>query len=211
LQNEPETGEPVLEELSDRLLIEYNSLFEAGDIFFAGKALEKAWRFVPGTKNKEKLAEQINTFKNDQVFLDYQEKLEEYLRKELKLKQAYTGKLADPDTAWWGKELSSLYYNLGACTDSMQADFYYRIKGFTGIILYSRINDLLRQGIYDENVQNLLVIYEQAEPASPDLFYFKALVAHRTGYDREARVLLDQAKALGFSDPERLKKDFQGF
>lgn len=211
LQDEPETGESVLEDLTDRLLSEYDSLLEAGDLFFAGKALEKAWYFVPGIKNKDKLAEQINTFKNNRVFINYQEKFEEYLNKELKLKQAYAGQLTDPDTAWWAKELNSLYHNIGSCTDSMQADFYYRIKGFTGIILYSRINDLLRQGIYDENVQKLLVIYEQAEPASPDLYYFRALAAYRTGHDREARVMLEQAKDLGFSDSERLKKDFQGF
>jgi pimeloyl-ACP methyl ester carboxylesterase len=211
LLNGQEAGDPVLEELADRLLSDYDSLFKAGDIFFAGKALEKAWHFVPGTKNKVKLAEQINTFKNNQVFLDYQEKFEAYLRKELKLKQAYAGKLADPDTAWWDKELSSLYDKLESCTDSMQADFYYRIKGFTGIILYSQINDLLRQGVYNEKVQKLLVTYERAEPESPDLYYFKALMAHHYGLEHKAFELLEKAKALGFSDAERIRKDFQGF
>lgn len=209
LRDSPDTDKSVLKGMADRFLTEYDSLLKANDLFFAGKALEKAWHFVPGTKDKEKIAEKIDAFKKMSAFTEYQEKFESFLRREIKLKQAYAGRLSDPDTAWWYREISSLQNNLENCTDSMQADYFYRLKGFTGIILYSQINDLLRQGIINEQVRKLLVIYEQAEPVSSDLFYFKALVQHRTGHDREARELLDEAIKKGFSDPERITRDFR--
>lgn len=210
LRDSPDMDESVLKDITDRFLNEYDSLLKANDLFFAGKALEKAWHFVPGTKDKEKITEKIDAFKKMPAFTEYQEKFESFLSREIKLKQAYAGRLSDPDTAWWRREVSSLQNNLGNCTDSMQADYFYRLKGFTGIILYSQINDLLRQGIVNEQVWKLLVIYEQAEPVSADLFYFKALVQHLTGHDREARELLDEATKRGFSDPERIKRDFIG-
>lgn len=204
------TEESVLENMADVFLSEYDSLSGANDLFFAGKALEKAWHFVPGTKSKERVSAKIDVFKKMPGFIDYQQKFESYLHKEIKLKQAYAGRMNDPDTAWWHQEIISLHNNISSCPDSMQADYYYRIKGFVGIIFFSQINDLLKKGVFNEQVRKLLYIYEQAEPGSPDLFYFKALVQHRTGHEKEAQALLAAAIKRGFSDHERMIQDFGG-
>ena len=105
------------------------------------------------------------------------QKFESYLQKELKLKQAYVSKLTDPDTIWWKKEIQSLNQNLLSCPDPVQEDFYNRIKGFIGIILYSQINSILQNDQITDELVKLLVIYELAEPESPDLTGFKARIS----------------------------------
>ena len=210
LRYQQDVDKSVLEDLSGKFLSEYDSLLQVNDLFFAGKALEKAWYFAPEEKDKERISGQIGTFKNMHAFTGYQDRFGSFLRKEIKLKQAYAERLNDPDTAWWRQEIGSLKSNINTCPDSMQADYLYRIKGFLGIILYAKINELLRQDFAGARLNKMLAIYEQVEPVSPDLFYFKALVQHRAGNEREAQELLNQAIKRGFSDTERIRQDFGG-
>ena len=96
----------------------------------------------------------------------------------MRLKQAYMDKLADPDTSWWKKEIQSLNQNILSCSDPVRKDFLYRLKGFIGILLYSQINTQLQQELDTDKLDRLLVIYEAAEPESPDLIKFKEQVQH---------------------------------
>lgn len=178
LKDEPDLPESISTRISEKMLMEYDSLLESNDLFFAGKALEKAWTFSPDIKDRTRISQMIDEFKNMPGWIDYNQKFENYLHKEFKLKQAYVDKLTDPDTIWWKKEITSLNQNLLACTDPVKKDFLYRLKGFIGIILYSKINAILQNDLLSDELIRFMVIYELAEPESPDLKEFKYRVQH---------------------------------
>lgn len=159
--------------ISEKMLMEYDSLLESNELFLAGKALEKAWIFSPDKKRKIRISQRIDDFKKMPGWTEYNRKFEGYLQKELRLKQAYADKLADPDTSWWKKEIQSLNQNIHSCSDPVKEDYLYRIRGFIGIILYSRINAFVQNGLYTDELARLLMIYELAEPESEDLIKFK--------------------------------------
>lgn len=138
-------------------------------------------------------------------FNDNKKKFESLLEKELILKKAYYDKLADPDTVWWYKEINTLRNRIRTCNDSTQKDFYFRLEGFVGIILHSRVNELLQKDLVDENLKNLLRIYEYAEQDVPEVPYFKALYNYKTGNYKDIKELLKTAIIRGFNDFERLK------
>jgi predicted esterase len=173
LKDEPGFPVTIPVRISEKMLLEYDRLKGSNDLFFAAKALEKAWIFAPDHRRKEHIARTIDEFKNTSRWLTYQREFEGYLQKELRLKQAYVDKLTDPETSWWKKEIQSVNQNLLSCSDPLEEDFLYRLKGFIGIILYSQINTLLQKDLYSPELDRMLVIYEMAEPESPDLAIFK--------------------------------------
>ncbi len=180
LKDELNYSSNSLAAISERLMQEYDSLLQSDDLFFAGKALEKALAFTNRPKNMSRISREIEHFRNTPEWIDYNKKFQSYLQKELKLKQAYASKLADPDTAWWKNEINSLNQNILSCSDQVQEDFFYRVQGFIGIVLYSRINTLLQNNVLSRELNNLLVIYEYAEPESQDLLYFKSEIKKLT-------------------------------
>ena len=159
----------------------FDSLMQAGDLFFAGKALEKAWIFAPDGKRKASMSREINELRNQPGWTGYQQKFEGFLHKELMQKQVYTEKLNDPDLSWWTAEIQRLNQNVNAVMDPVEKDYLFRLKGFIGILLYSRINSKLQDGSHTDEVDRLLAIYALAEPASPDLKRFKERVQHLPG------------------------------
>lgn len=58
--------------------------------------------------------------------------------------------------------------------DPLEKDYYYRLKGFLGIYLYSQINTFLQKQGPGDLTLRLIRIYEELEPDSEDLKKFKA-------------------------------------
>ncbi|MFH0759307.1 MAG: hypothetical protein V2B15_18620 [Bacteroidota bacterium] len=174
-----EASEPYLAlslEFSEKFLEESDSLQRLNDLFFAGKALEKAWYFAAGSPQQKRLSGKINTFRSNSGWLACQEKIESLLKAEDQMKHLYAEHLVEPDTAWWSKELNSLFTQISVCKDPAEKDYYYRLKGFLGIYLYSQINNLLNKKDSGDLIKRLIWIYEQVEPDSPDLVRFKTSV-----------------------------------
>jgi hypothetical protein len=160
--------------LSGEFLEEYDSLQNAKDLFFAGKALEKAWYFATSTSQRKELLRKINTFANTSEWTSCQTRMETYLKAEDKIKRMYAENLTDPRVEWWTKALNSLFAKISHGSDAMEEDYYYRLKGFLGIYLYSQINELLLAKNTTDLMDRLLEIYERVEPQSEDLVHFKA-------------------------------------
>lgn len=176
LMDEPNFPKKISTRISEESILEYDSLLGSNDLFFAGKALEKAWIFSPDTKTKNHVSRMVNEFENKPAWMDYRQRFEGYLQKELKLKQAYVNRLAYPDTIWWKEEIQRLNQDLISISDPVRKDFTYRLKGFIGIILYSKINAILKEDMLTDELVRLMVIYELAEPGSQDLINFKSRV-----------------------------------
>ncbi len=205
LRDRTNTWENILDRIVVKNLKTSDSLIKSNDLFFAGKALGKAYCFNDDKKREKQILKKIDELKKMPGFNDYKEKFESLLEKELTLKKAYYDKLTDPDTIWWYNEINTLHSRIRTCTDSTQKDFYFRLKGFVGIILYSRVNELLQKNLVDKNLKNLLRIYEYAERDVPEVPYFKALYNYKTGNDKDIKELLKTAITRGFNDFERLK------
>ena len=163
-------------ELSEKFLEESDSLQKENELFFAGKALEKAWYFAEGNPQQKTLSRKINTFRSNPDWMAYQGKIESLLRTENKMKHLYAEHLVDPDTIWWSKELNSLFTQIEVCPDPAEKDYYYRLKGFLGIYLYSKIKALLNEKSSGDIMGRLIWIYEQVEPDSKDLEQFKIML-----------------------------------
>jgi predicted esterase len=174
LCNETGSFREISEKLSGQFMEEFDSLSTAKDLFFAGKALEKAWYFSPGPKQQKELLGKINAFAQDQEWIASQKEMETYLKQEVTIKEMYAKNLADPDMEWWDNELNSLSTKIRNGTDPVETDYYYRLKGFLGIYLYTRINQLLRTRNSSELLDRLMDIYERVEPQSEDLDHFRS-------------------------------------
>jgi len=168
-------------QISERMLTAYDSLKESNQLFFAAKALEKAWVFTADPKQKSRLARQINEFNGMSGWIQYNRNFESSLQQELRLKQTYVDKLADADTTWWKNEIQGLNNRIQSTSDPETEDLLYRLKGFIGIILYSQINSLLQNERPSPALDRLLTIYELAEPESEDLARFKEQVRQLHG------------------------------
>ncbi len=172
-----ETSEPFRSlsiEFSKDFLRESDSLMSENDLFFAGKALEKAWYFTAGEKQKQVLVRQIDAFESNPEWTACRQKIENLLKSEESMKQFFIENLTNPDTAWWSEELNSLFTQIRDCNDPAEKDYYYRLKGFLGIYLYSQINTLLKDKSAGDQADRLIRIYEKVEPDSEDLIKFKA-------------------------------------
>ncbi len=173
LRTESDLFQGLSTELSGKFLQQADSLQRENDLFFAGKALEKAWYFARG-KQQQSLSVNIDAFKINPDWLACQRDLETLLNSEIRMKSYYAEHLADPDTTWWSKELNSLFTQIDVCSDPLEKDYYYRLKGFLGIYLYSQINALLQKKDSGDLADRLIRIYGQVEPDSEDLKKFKA-------------------------------------
>jgi predicted esterase len=168
-------------QISERMLAAYDSLKASNQLFFAAKALEKAWVFATDPKQKSRLARQINEFNGMSGWIQYNRNFESALQQELRLKQLYVDKLADADTTWWKNEIQGLNRRIQSASDPWTEDLLYRLKGFIGIILYSQINSLLQDERPSLELNRLMTIYELAEPESEDLARFKEQVRRLHG------------------------------
>jgi pimeloyl-ACP methyl ester carboxylesterase len=181
LRDETESFKEISNNLSLEFLQEYDSLRNAEDLFFAGKALEKAWYFSTESKQQKALLEKINAFASDEEWMACQREIETYFNQEVTIKAMYVEKLADPDLEWWTGELNSLFAKINNGSNPVETDYYYRLKGFLGIYLYSRITQLLRTNNSSGLMDRLMEIYEQVEPQSEDLVRFKVELSRLRG------------------------------
>lgn len=185
-----------------------DSLAGSGDELLAWKALEKAAKLSSDRKDKQRAIERGNAMKENEDFRKTIRSLENDLNTEGRLQQAYSQRMMTADFEWWKNELTVLNKMLDTHKTGIKADHYLRVKGFIGIMLYSMVNNMIRNDPGNPQLEVMLDTYEFAEPENPDPYYFKALHAWQSG-DRQSCIKnLDRALELGFSDRQKLRSDF---
>ena len=193
---------------SNQLLETADSLARSGNSWMAWIALLKAAKLSESSKIEKEAADHAEELLSDEKFLKTINSLEKDLKTEAALQKAYAQKSMTESFNWWQNELNVLNDNLEKYKSGMQADHYLRIKGFIGILLYSRVNKMIYQDSSNPQLPVLIQTYIYAEPENSYAYYFQALYDFQKGNNKNCIESLNKSLNLGFSDTEKLKQDF---
>lgn len=185
-----------------------DSLEKTGDELLAWKALEKAAKIAVDKSEKNEAIAHGKSLLETKAFRNAIKSLETDLNTENRLKQAYAQRSLTEDFDWWKNELTALNKNLETYKTGLKADHYLRIKGFIGILLYSRISKMIYDDPKNPQIINLLETYAFAEPENSYAWYFKALHDYQNGDIQSSIKNLNKALMLGFADRKKIEKDF---
>ncbi len=173
----------------------------------AFKVLEKAYKTCDDDYKEIFLAE-LKEMNNSQSTKTFFLSFEEILKTETARHQDYYRYLFTKDINWWLDEIYKIDEKTKGAEDSLVTYSFMRTRAFLGILLYS----VTSKAVYEQRdknlIEKLLILYENLEPENPDVFYFNALNALRNNNIPLCLRHLEQAKDLGFSDFNLLKKDF---
>ena len=198
------TDRKRLEMESDKLSAKADSFMQDNDALFALKSVEKSLAFNPKNKRAKK---QQEAFRKNNNIIHGMERLETYMDQEGRISQAYAKASMEKDSVWWFRELEELSREIERNTGDKK-DHFMRIKGFLGILFYSRLNELIRGQSGNDRIIHLLAAYKMAEPENPDVYYDYALFAAKQNKEQVARKYLIRASTLGFKDVKKLNADF---
>jgi surfactin synthase thioesterase subunit len=199
-------GRRLTKRRSDLLIEQSDSLLAADEILLAFKAAEKAFVFNPQNARANK---QMENMKSNQDVVGKINQIEKNLAQESRQARAYMNDLMDKDSLWWGKEIDYLTQEIKD-SKADNKDHFMRIKGFMGILFYSRLNLLLRSQPGNSRILHILAAYRKAEPSNPDVYYDYALYYFKNNNIPPCKKYLSKAFSLGFSDQVKLKNDFPG-
>jgi hypothetical protein len=185
-----------------------DSLENTGDHLMAWKALEKAAKLSVSKSDRNKAAKMGGSLLKREDFRQSMNSLEMDLKTEADLDQAYAEKSINGDFQWWKKELDALSKNLGTFKTGIKAGHYLRIKGFIGILLYSRISKMIYADPNSPQLINLLETYAYAEPENSEAWYFQAVYAYQAGDVHSCIGYLEKSLKLGFTEMNRMRSDF---
>jgi hypothetical protein len=183
-----------------------DSLQLAGDILNA-ELIAKNLSVTKGITNYKDFIQIKNSIESSAEFQAVLDQLKESIRFELAVRNAYNSALQSKDTVWWANEIASLNSKMKEDKDYFRALAYQRIKGFIGIMCYTLCSNSLRLEDLD-NAARLLSIYRLIEPGNSDMLYFTALYFQKTNKPDLALRYLINAVNAGYSDRERIIKDF---
>jgi predicted esterase len=193
---------------SNDLLKIADSLEKDGNYWMAWVAMEKASKLTVEKRTKKEALEKAKILLKDKAFLNTVQSIENDLNTESKLTQAYSQASLNENFNWWKNEITVLNKNLEKFQEGMQADHYMRIKGFIGILLYSRINNMIYNDPSNPQINVLLQTYQYAEPENSYAYYFQALHDFQSSDNQKCLENLDKSLKLGFADIDKMKKDF---
>lgn len=185
-----------------------DSLENDGNYWMAWASLEKASKLSAEKKTKNEAFENAENLLENKAFLSMVNTLEQNLKTEATLQKAYAERSMTENFDWWKNELKGLNANLEKYKSGMQAGHYLRIKGFIGILLYSRINNMVYSGSNNPQLAVLLKVYQFAEPENPYAYYFQALYDFQSSDNQSCLENLGKSLNLGFTDTGKMKKDF---
>ena len=171
------------------------------------KVLEKAYKTCDDDYKEIFLAE-LKMMNNNQRIKTFFLSFEEILKMEMARHQDYYRCLFTKDINWWLDEIDKIDDRTKGAEDSLITYSFLRTRAYLGVLLYSVTSAAVYEQKDSNLIEKLLILYENMEPDNPYVFYFNALNALRHNNTALCLRYLEQAKDLGFSDFNLLKKDF---
>lgn len=197
----------LIEKRSAELFATADSLEKAGNMWMAWLALKKT-AILGDNEWTRKATVQAEKLLENEAFISTVQSLEKNLKTEAALQKAFAQKSMTEDFIWWKNELNVLNDNLEKFKGGMQADHYLRIKGFIGILLYTRLNNLIYNDIKNPQIKVLLEVYKYAEPENSYAYYFQALYDFQNGNSKSCLENLEKSINLGFTDYGKMNREF---
>ena len=108
------------------------------------------------------------------------------------------------DTAWWHNEINHYNKKIQTDTNRYRLYFYYRMKGYLGIIFFSVADQMARKGDI-EKLHKVLLLYQMLEPDNPDVYFYWTCYWLDKGDKLKAKQMFDKSRKLGFNEFARLK------
>ena len=212
LSNPPEDHDcfPIKELTKDYL----ESCKKYNDSLIADKDLIKTsleWhnlQHLDLSKTGSDFAERLDTLLKNSLYRNQISQVQKSLQFEYRVREAYQQALMKNDAAWWQKELKVLNDQIERETNNYQQLALKRIKAFLGIMCYTLSRNSIQQN--DKiNTPRFLVIYKLVDPENPDMFYFSALFAQKSGEKADkVTALLQQSIDAGYTDMRSIQVNF---
>lgn len=157
--------------------------------------------------NQQTYKNKIENIRNSMGFKNEIQQFEQTIYEEISQRAFLLEAIEKKNIDWW----KNYYKNLN---DSLKSEnfinqsYWYRIKGFIGIMVYSKLNNLYNKNEFNYSFKKILEIYKLFEPENKEMKYFYALYLYKTGNYNEAKKILRELINENFSNFNRLKKDF---
>jgi len=158
----------------------------------------------------EGLTDQVRWFKdkaaslaNDPQYQKQRQARDNLLVREQNTKAEYMQEFQHGDRNYWNKVIADL--KKGAGTGTEERAMYQRLLAYLSLAFYSISNHLINSNENNE-ARHFVELYQMADPANSEAWYFSALLHARDGQIQAAESDLLKAAALGFRDRKRLEQ-----
>jgi hypothetical protein len=159
--------------------------------------------------NENNFKDRLNSLLNDPLYKkQYNEQIAVLVR-EQQIKEQYNDKIMTTDTAFWPRTIREL--NAGTQLPSYEGAMHQRLLAFLSLMFYSVSNHFMVSH-NDDIARHFVTLYQQADPANSEAYYFSAVLYARAGNKDDAEKELQQAVKNGFKDHTRFleQPEFQG-
>jgi len=136
------------------------------------KALEAGFKISNGETQK-KFKAKIDSLIEDENFKKFTTALTESLNSEIQRNQMYYNLFPSKDINWWKTEISKINTKTKS-KNVLEANSFYRTKGFLGLVIYSLTAKEI-QNPQSTMIDKYLQIYELLEPQNQDMLHFKEI------------------------------------
>jgi hypothetical protein len=186
--------------------VRIDTLKKHGD-FLKAALVARNMSFTAPFNGDDTFASSYKNLKYKSEYFSQLDRLKKCLTFEINVRKPYINAFMKKDIEWWKNEVKTLDEKIKTEQDSYKNDMYRRIKAFLGIECYSLSNRTAKE--HNAKMLNKIVsIYRMLEPDNPDMFYFSAFLYFWEENNGATLSLLKKARKAGFSDINRLKKDF---
>lgn len=159
--------------------------------------------------NEHNFKDRLNSLLNDPLYKKQYNEQVAVLVREQQAKEQYIEKIMTPDTAYWPRTIREL--NTGARLPSYEGAMHQRLLAYLSLLFYTFSNHNMVS--HNDAVARYFVkLYQQADPANSEAYYFSAVLYARAGNKDDAEKELQQAVKYGFNDHTRFleQPEFQG-
>jgi len=165
----------------------------------AWKSLEKAYQLAIDEERGD-ILESAKVLAKDNAFRVRVENLEKFLEIEYNLRQEYVDMSMKADLDYWKSEIVRINEQIAFSSNTLQIEHNKRIKGFLGILFYSRLQKLSQKKGNERLKLTLLQAFAMIEPKNPDMFYFKSLYFSTVNEIDSASYYLEMSKRQGLKE-----------
>ena len=186
--------------------VRIDELKKHGD-FLKAALVARNMSFTTPFNGDKTFASSYKNLTSKSEYLSQLNQLKNCLTFEINVRKPYITAFMTKDIQWWKNEAKTIDEKIKNEQDSYKNDMYRRIKAFLGIECYSLSNRSVKE--HNTKMLNKIVsIYRMLEPDNPDMLYFSALLYFWKENNEATLSFLKKARKAGFSDINRLKKDF---